>query len=193
MSKTIKRSFNEKLIFENMYNAHIRASKTKRNKKEVILFEIDLENNLINLIDNITNNTYKLGKYREFTIYEPKQRVIKALPYKDRIVQQWYIYSFIKPYIIPRFINNTYACIDKRGTHKAIKDLQRMMRQMIIKNKDYYVLKCDVKKYFYNIDKKILFDIMKKYISDKKVLSLTHKFIYDNELEKGIPIGNYTS
>lgn len=58
---------------------------------------------------------------------------------------------------------------------------------------NYYILKLDIKKYFYNIDKDILYKIMCEYISDKKLLNLTKKFIYDNNKSKGIPIGNYTS
>ena len=54
-------------------------------------------------------------------------------------------------------------------------------------------MKCDIKKYFYSIDKNTLFNIMKKYIKDYKLLNLTKVFIYDNKEEKGIPIGNYTS
>lgn len=58
---------------------------------------------------------------------------------------------------------------------------------------NYYILKLDIKKYFYNIDKGILYNIMSEYISDKLLLKLTHKFIYDNNELVGLPIGNYTS
>ena len=34
--------------------------------------------------------------------------------------KQWYIYEFIKPYIIPRIINTCCACIDNKGTHYAV-------------------------------------------------------------------------
>ena len=50
-----------------------------------------------------------------------------------------------------------------------------------------------IKKYFYNIDKNILYKIMNSFVSDKKLLWLTKVFIYDDEIDKGIPIGNYTS
>lgn len=45
--------------------------------------------------DSLKNRSYKLGEYRTFKIYEPKERIIKCLPYIDRIVQQWYIHEFI--------------------------------------------------------------------------------------------------
>jgi len=193
MSKTIKNSFKNKLTFENLLKAHERASKHKTNRIEVLKFNIDLETNLQSILNELKTETYKLSKYKEFIIYEPKERIIKCLPYRDRIVHQWYIYEFIKPYIIPRLINTTCACIDGRGTHHAVKLTQKYMRIMKRKYNNYYILKLDIKKYFYNIDKKILYNIMSGYITDKSLLKLTHKFIYDNNEEKGIPIGNYTS
>ena len=193
MSKTIKNCFDKSLTFEALLKAHKRAKKGKSLKREILMYEVDLETNLITLYDKLENSIYKQGKYREFYVYEPKERLIKSLPYVDRIVHQWYIGEFIKPYIMPRFIKDTFACIDNRGTHKAINVLQSYMRKMKRKYKKYYILKCDIKKCFYNIDKNILLNIMKKYISDKKLLKLTETIIFDNDEIKGIPIGNYTS
>ena len=81
-------------------------------------------------IISIFIGSYRLGKYKVFTIYEPKERIIKCLPYRDRIVQQWYIYEFIKPYIIPRIINTCCACIDNRGTHYAVLMVDKYMNIM---------------------------------------------------------------
>jgi len=193
MSKTIKKCFFEKLTYINLYNAYYRICKGKRNKSYILKYEIDLETNLNNLLTDLKTNNYKPGKYHEFIIYEPKERLIKALPFRDRIVHQWYIEEFIKPYIIPRFIKDTYSCIEGRGSHKGIKELQKYMRKLYQVNKNYFVLKCDIHKYFYNVDKNILFDIMKKYISDKDLLNLTKIIIFDTEDDISIPIGNYTS
>ena len=61
------------------------------------------------LLQELKDNKYKPGNYHEFTTKEPKERLIKALPFRDRIVHQWYIEEFIKPYIIPRFITDSYS------------------------------------------------------------------------------------
>ena len=114
MPKTIKNCFYKSITFEKFLLAHNRAKKHKGYKDEIIKFEFNLENNLYNLMNSITNNTYSLGNYFSFKVYEPKERTIKALPYKDRIVHQWYIEEFIKPYIIPKFINTSYACLTSR-------------------------------------------------------------------------------
>lgn len=193
MSKTIKKCFNEKLTFEKLLEAHKRASKVKNNSCEVIKFNIDLETNIINLLNDIKNDNYKQGKYREFMVYEPKKRLIKSLPYRDRIVQQWYIEEFIKPFFLKRFIIDNYACIENKGTHKAVYKLQDYMKKYQKKENNYYILKCDVKKFFYNIDKEILFDILEKRIADKKLNKFTKKIIYSDSDRIGIPIGNYSS
>ncbi len=193
MSKTIKNVWNAHFTFDKFLEAHERARKRKGKKKEILLFELDLETNLSNIMEQIKKHTFSFGSYHEFTIYEPKKRVIKALPYKARVVHQWYVEEFIKPYMMPRFITHTYACLPLKGAHKAVKDLQKMMRAMKRKYSNYYVLKCDIKGYFYNINRNILFEIMKEKISDKELLYFTKKIIFDSPHEKGIPIENYTS
>ena len=196
MPKKIKNCFYKNLTFEKLIQAHQRARVHKTYKNEVIRFEINLENNIVNLLNNIKEKKYHLGKYHTFKIYEPKERIIKALPYRDRIVHQWYVEEFIKPYIVPKFINSSYACLKNKGTHKAVQEVQKHLRQFKRKYGDCWILKCDIKKFFYSIDPYILFNIMKKYIADKELLAFTNLLIFEgrNSIDTvGIPIGNYTS
>lgn len=193
MPHTIKKCFHDKLTMDNLIAAHERASKAKRCSREVLLFEIDLETNLINLYRKLKDGTYHIGKYRTFTIYEPKKRLIMSLPYVDRLVHQWYVEEFIKPYIVPRLIKDTYACLENRGTHLAVASLQKYMRVMNRQYPNYYIVKFDIQKFFYSIDQNILFGIMSRYIKDKDLLELTKQLIFDDEQSLGIPIGNYTS
>lgn len=116
-----------------------------------------------------------------------------AATYRDRVVHQWYVENFIEPYIVSQFIETTYAGIKGRGMHKASKDVQKAMK--IAKNKwsEYYILKMDVAKYFQNIDKKILWNIIKRKIKDRKLLWLTKVILMSKEGMTGLPLGNYTS
>ena len=193
MSRTIKSVFYSKLTFFNLLEAHKRACLNKGNKGEILKFNLHLEKHLINLMEEIRTDTYRVSNYSEFKVKEPKERTIRKLPYKDRIVHQWYIGEFIKPYIVKRFISDSYACIEGKGTHKGVYKLQKYMRIMKRKYGSYYVIKFDIKSFFESIDKDILFNILKRYISDKKLLSMTYKLVYENNNKKGIPIGNYTS
>lgn len=196
MPKKIKNCFYKELTFEKMLAAHKRARKNKAYKKEVILFEMNLENNIINLINNIKTGRYRLGEYRTFKIYEPKERTIKALPYIDRVVHQWYVEEFIKPYIVPKFISTSFACLTDKGTHKAVEQVEKYMRIYKRNSNNFWVLKCDISKFFYSINPHILYKILHKYISDKKILEFTKLLIFDSRGtvgNLGIPIGNYTS
>lgn len=196
MPKKIKNCFDKNLTFEKLLKAHQRARVHKSYKNEVIIFEMNLENNIVNLLNNIKNGKYHLGKYRSFKIYEPKERIISALPYVDRIVHQWYVEEFIKPYIVPKFINTSCACLKHKGTHKAVNMVYHQLQIYKRNFGDFWILKCDIKKFFYTINPNILFNILKKYIADKKLLNFTHLLIFDSRTSSdviGIPIGNYTS
>ena len=128
-----------------------------------ILLSSKVEN--LNLEKELKLGRYKPGAYKSFKVYEPKERTIMAATYRDRVVHQWYVENFIEPYIVvPQFIETTYAGIKGRGMHKASKYVQKAMK--IAKNKwsEYYILKMDVAKYFQNIDKRILWNIIKRKI-----------------------------
>ena len=62
------------------------------------------------------------------------------------------------------------------------------MKSAFAKWGDYYILKMDISKYFDNIDKQILFNILKRKIKDEKILWLIHEILYSQKKEKGIEI-----
>ena len=151
------------------------------------MFELKLEQELLELEKQLKTGTYKHGGYTKFKIYEPKERIIMASEYKDRVVHQWYVEKFIKPYFVPQFISTSYAGIEGRGMHKASKDVQKAMRSAKSKWKNYYILKMDVTKYFQNIDKRILWEILKRKMKDKKLLWLTREILLSTEGMVGLP------
>ena len=102
MPNKIKNCFDKNLTFEKMIEAHERAKRGKTSRYEVLNFDLNLEANIVNLVESIRNNKYKMGTYRIFTVHEPKVRIIKALPYVDRVVHQWYVEEFIKRDIVPK-------------------------------------------------------------------------------------------
>ena len=194
MPKSVNNIFRSKIKFRKMYEAYVRAAKNKHSTKEVIIFDMDLGSNLISILKDIYYGRYRLGKYRSFIVYIPKIREVKALPFRDRVMHQWYVEEFIKPVFLPKFIKDTYACLKDRGSHKAVFSLQRYMRLFYKINSDYYILKCDISKFFYTIDKVVLLKIISRHIKDKEFLSFTRMLLYDNNPSStGIPIGNYTS
>jgi retron-type reverse transcriptase len=103
--------------------------------------------------------------------------------------------EFIKPFYVPRFISDSYACVPERGTHKAVDRTAYFMKYMYQKyGNDYYIIKMDISKFFYSIDRDVLFGILSRKIADRRLLELIRRVVYSYDLtQKGIPIGNYTS
>lgn len=85
MPKRINNIFKKNITFSKLLEAHNKCKKNKRYKKQVIKFEMNLERNIISLGRELLGGRYTFSKYFEFTIYEPKERKIKTLNYKDRV------------------------------------------------------------------------------------------------------------
>ncbi len=78
MPKTIRNVYEQAISFEKLVMAHKKARRGKREKKEVILFELNLESEILKIEKDLREGKYKPEKYKTFKIYEPKERIIKA-------------------------------------------------------------------------------------------------------------------
>lgn len=152
-------------------------------------FKENLEANLYLIQQQLKNEVYKHGEYHTFKVYEPKERVISSLPFKDRVVQHA-INNIVEPIFEKGFYKTSYACRKNKGTHTGVKSVQASIRKTI-KNGAVYYLKMDFSKYFHSINIDILFKEICRKISDKRVVTLLRGFAGD--LKTGIPIGNLLS
>ena len=193
MPRTIRNQFDKKLTYENLMKAHNLSKRGKGYRKEIILFNLKQEEYIYWLYEQLKSGKYEHGGYTEFYITEPKLRRIEKSRYIDRIVHRWIADNFLEEYFVKTFISTTYACIKNRGMHKACIDVQKSMLHCKRIWNDYYILKMDIRKYFDNIDKDILYKIICKKIIDEKLLKIIKQIIYSTSGKKGQPIGNYTS
>ena len=192
--KTYNRLWAEITSFKNLVLAYKKARKAKPYTNEILQFSMDLEKNLLSIQEELLANTYIQSRYREFIVFDPKQRKIKYLPFKDRVVHHALV-NIIEPIFDKRLINTTYACRKGKGTHKALKDIKGVISSEF--KFTGYCLKCDIKKYFPSINQEILKKLISKKITCKNTLNLIYKIIDSDNSEsgktKGIPIGNLTS
>ena len=177
------------VTFENLYKAYIKARKGKQSRNEVAEFSFDLELNILTLLDELKNLTWQPGKYRHFTLYERKPRLISAAPFRDRVVHHA-LMNVLEPLLDNQFISETYACRKNKGVHAAVNQYQYWAQ-------DYaYVLKLDVQKYFPSINHNILKEQLASRIADKKALEIFNRIIdsFHGEVQgQGMAIGNLTS
>jgi retron-type reverse transcriptase len=193
--------------FGNLLQAARKAQKSKRFKPGCRDFNFDLEKTLLSIQKELKEKTYRPGPYHRFRIFEPKERIISAAPYRDRVVHHALV-NIIEPIFERGMIYDSYANRRGKGTHKAVERFTEFSR------KRSYVLKMDIVRYFPNMDHEILMTVIEKKIKDKDIIWLI-RVILDSgrepeghgslfyfpgddlftplERKKGLPIGNLTS
>lgn len=188
--KKLKNLYQQVYDFENLYQAYREARKNKRYRDEVLTFSANLEENLIEIQNELIWKTYWVGRYREFYVWEPKQRLIMALPFKDRVVQ-WAVYQVLNPLLDRRYIQDSYACRVGYGAHRAVDRLQYWLRGLERKHARVYVLKLDISKYFYRVDHDVLMAILRRLIDDQDLLRLLETIIRCGHTKFGLALGDH--
>lgn len=183
--------------FGNLYAAHRAARRGKQGKREVVEFEMNLGGNLTALRDELEARTYRLRPYSHFTIYEPKRRSVFAPAYRDRVVQHCLCDQVVAPVLEPRLVYDNAACRVGKGTHFALDRLSGFLdRHYRAHGTAGWVLKCDVTKYFDNIDHGVLgYLLSRPFGGDPDTLALLRRIIatYESAPGRGLPLGNQTS
>lgn len=185
----------EKIIsYENLLKAHKRARQSKQHKKEVIEFELNLSQNLWSLHYDLKYHKYKISGYHRFMIYDPKEREIQAISYRDRVVQHSLCDNFLTPLLEKHLVNANCACRKNKGTDYAIKLLRSFMTRHYKKyGRGGYFIKFDVSKYFPSIDHQVLKSKLWRLVKDCEVRNLLETVIDSFGGEKGLPMGNQSS
>jgi hypothetical protein len=205
--KTYKHLADQVVGFDNLFQAFRSARRGKRSRPDVAEFEYRLEENLLQLQEELRNQTYTPGAYNSFWIHDPKRRLVSAAPFRDRVVHHA-LCRVIEPIFEARFIFDSYACRKGKGTHAAIRRAQSLARQ------NQYVLQCDLQQFFPSIDHALLRGEIARLVRDDWVLWLVDQILTSGKdvhsqnfqpvyfagddlfaalRPRGLPIGNLTS
>lgn len=176
---------------ENIMTVYDEICRNTKNKRKVARYKEHKCRNIFRVYEILKNKKYVPGKPYVFTIYEPKERRIESQSMEDKLVNHLVSRYILYPALVPSLIETNVASRPNKGTSAGLKYFRNYSK--ICKNKygDYYILKLDIRKFFFSIDKEILKDKVSKKIKDKDALDIVYKII-DNE-EYGLGIGNMTS
>lgn len=176
---------------ENIKKCFDEVCKNTKNKAKVNRFK-EYKAVYINRLYNILiNKEYVVGPMNEFTIYEPKERRIISQGMIDKTINHLVSRYILYPALVPGLLDVNIASRPKMGTKRGIELVKKFHTSMKAKYSKYYVLKCDISKYFASIDKEILKEKIKRKIKDKDALKIVFDII-DAE-EDGLSIGLMTS
>ena len=180
--------------YNNLFLAYKKARKRKTTKPYVIEFEKNLKENLLLLRSELLLHCYSPKPLVNFTIHDPKTRKISKSDFRDRVVHHA-LCNIIEPIFEKSFIYDSYANRIGKGTLKALQRFDFFKRKASRNNQEKcYILKADVQKYFENVVHEILLSIIKKKISDKRIIGLIRKILANSAIQnRGMPLGNLTS
>lgn len=176
--------------YENLYKAYKKAKSGKGFNGSSARFQAMSLEGLHMLKEQLENQTYRMNPYNEFKVYEPKERVIKSCSFKDKVVQHCLCDNILHPRLANEFIITNYAGQIGKGTHFGMDCLKEHMLEFYREHGlDGWILKCDITKFFYQINHEVLRDIVDYYFDDEYVKWLNHLFI-DSTDGLGLPLGN---
>lgn len=188
-----KTDFEKVVDFGNLYQAFLKSKSGKGLSKSSQKFQVVALDGIHQIKRRLETKTYQVSKYNEFTIYEPKERIIKSCSFVDKIVQHSLCDNVLIPRLSKEFIQTNYAGQIAKGTLYGLDCLKAQMYLSYQKyGYDCWIVKGDISKFFYNIDHNILKDIVGYFIEDKDVYWLCEKFINSTE-GLGLPLGNQVS
>jgi len=173
---------------DNLHLAFWKARKAKDGIDYVEKYRQNLAFNLYNLSDEISNGTVSVGNYNYFKVFDPKERLICAAQFSERVLHHA-LMNVCHPYFEKYQIYDSYASRKNKGTYAALETAAQNQK------KYNWFLKLDVRKYFDSIDHATLVSLLKKMFKEKKIITIFSDIIssYSTQNGKGLPIGNLTS
>lgn len=154
-----------------------------RNKRLVDKFETYKAEHIVNIKNRLDSRNVTFDKYNIFMITDPKCRVIMSLNIEDKIINH-----LVSKYILVKVFENKFtdsmvATRVNKGTSYGIKLLKKYLNEIKKENSNFYVLKIDIKKYFYSLDHNILKKIIVENIKDKDAINILNNIIDSTNLE----------
>lgn len=173
---------------DNLREAFLLAVRGKQMRPECLDFRQNFDAEIDCLSEQLKDGSYRLGTYRRFKVYDPKERTICAVSFRDRVVM--HAIMRVCHHLFERFQTDvSYASRKERGTYKAIEKAQQYSLHY------EWFLKLDVCKYFDNIDHECLKLQLRRLTKDRLLLTYWDMIIdsYETKPHCGLPIGNLTS
>jgi len=176
---------------ENFKTARKEAGRNKEKRSYVkCVSEKDIEK----LRQDVLSGNYKLSSPYCFKIkdkYSAKVRDIESPAFVDQILHHA-IVQILEPYFLRSYHPHQMASIPNRGIEKGRKAIRKWAVHKRRTSK--WVLQCDIKKYYDNINVETALAMLSKHIRDKRVISLLREvFSRTKNGSCGIPLGSYIS
>lgn len=172
----------------NLCLAFWKAQRGKSYNPDVQDYRRNLDARLLDLRDQIRSGQLRVGQYRYFKVFDPKERTICAAAFEERV-----LHHALMNVCHDRFeqvqISDSYASRPGKGVHAALRRAAGFARRYP------WFLQLDVRKFFESVCHLTLKAQLRRLFRDKRLLSLLDQIInsYEASPGRGLPIGNLCS
>lgn len=173
--KRISNLYDNMICYSNVLFVFNRIKNKSHNKNKIMLFMRYKNCYLYDILEKLRNNSYSFSNYHIFLIHEKKYRIIMSESVSDKIVNQMVSYFILLP-SFNCLIEENIATRSGKGSSYGYRLFEKYVND-IGTNKNIYVLRIDIKKYFYNINHFILLSMLERRIKDKKAINILKKII----------------
>ena len=175
---------------ENLLAAWGRVRKGHVGSAAIRDFALAPESHLARLREELLGGTYHPGAYAQFRIHDPKPRTISCAPVRDRVLHHA-LCGVVTPLLERRFTEDSYACREGKGTHRACVRARDLVRE------NPWFCKIDVRHYFDSIGHERLLAVLLPLFREREVRELIGRIVRHQvpgqAVGCGLPIGNLTS
>ncbi len=161
---TLFESSNGNIPLEQLFLAYFECRRNKRKTINALQFEMNYEENLIQLWREINDRSYRVGRSIAFVVNKPVVREIFAADFRDRVVHHLIIRKLL-PLFEKSFSPHSYSCRRGKGTLYGVNEVYDYIKKCSDDyTSDCYVLKLDIQAFFINIDHEILYQMLENFI-----------------------------
>ena len=168
-------------VIMDMYDHAIKIN--TKNKKKIQEFDNFYSSNIMKIKEILMSKDYVPGRYNLFLIHEPKIRIIMSQQIEDKVINHLIAKYFLIDVFDKSMLTKNCATRIGKGTHYALKLFKKDYNYYLNKHDKFYILKLDISKYFYNLDHKIIKELIMRKIKDKDVLKILDSVIDSTDEE----------
>lgn len=149
----------------NLLAAVWKATRRRRGQAEVRNYHQHLDERIVELSDGLRDGTFPVGRFQQFVVRDPKERIITAPCFAERVLHHA-IMNVCEPHFERWLIADTFACRRGKGRSAALTRARQFARV------HEWFLSMDVRKYFDSIDHAVLRDALARRMKDVRLLAL---------------------
>lgn len=172
---------------DNLRDAFHKAQRGKRARADAQQFAQALDGNLARMALALQTGTFPFGRFQQFVIHDPKERLISAPCFAERVAHHA-LMNVCEPILDRWLIGDTFACRRGKGRVAAL------LRARAFAGRHMFFLKLDIRKYFDSIPHTNLLRRLRRRFKDERVLRLFAQIIGAfGSMQRGLPIGSLMS